>query len=178
VANQLAHGLCPVLNVNQLDSGLLTDNLNITIPPDNVAVIVYTSGTTGQPKGVLRDHRVTLHGIRCHTNSMQMTAEDRCSLLVSVGFSAAFSQVLKALLNGAMIAPYDINRFGIAGLAEWLNRQEITIYHSLPSVFRQMLGVAGLTYASRPYGCCNSAAAPSRCEMWSCIESTSTMNAA
>jgi thioesterase domain-containing protein/acyl carrier protein len=44
------------------------------------------------------------------------------------------------LLNGAGLFPFDIKKEGLAGIADWLIQEEITIYHSTPTVFRHFIG--------------------------------------
>ena len=43
------------------------------------------------------------------------------------------------MLNGATIHPFNIEAEGLAHLADWLIQEEITIYFSVPTVFRHLL---------------------------------------
>ena len=115
------------------------DNPSLHIPPDSLAYIYYTSGSTGQPKGVVDDHRNILHNVMRYTNSLQITGDDRLTLLQSSGFSGAVSNIFCSLLNGAALFPIDMRRVGIEGLAQCINSEGITIYHSVPTVFQRLL---------------------------------------
>jgi acyl-coenzyme A synthetase/AMP-(fatty) acid ligase len=42
-----------------------------------------------------------------------------------------------ALFNGAALCPYDLKAEGFDGLGQWLIDERITLYHSVPTVFRQ-----------------------------------------
>ena len=53
-------------------------------------------------------------------------------------FSGVVSSLFGALLNGASIYPFDLQRASPTDLAAWANREDITIYHSVPSIFRQL----------------------------------------
>ena len=44
-----------------------------------------------------------------------------------------------ALLNGACIYPYDVQSQGLAAIGEWLAETQMTIYHSVPAIFRHAL---------------------------------------
>lgn len=44
------------------------------------------------------------------------------------------------LLNGAALYPFNVQQEGVADLALWLNQEEITIYFSIPIIFRQFVG--------------------------------------
>src|SRR6266436_4090033 len=106
------------------------------IEPDRLAYILYTSGSTGEPKGVMQNHRNVLHYIRAYTNNLHLNAADRLTLLSSYCFDASVMDIYGALLNGATLYPIDIKEEGLAGLSQRLIDEEITVYHSTPTVYR------------------------------------------
>lgn len=128
-----------LLNLDQLDASLPADDLSLTVDPDRIAYIVYTSGSTGRPKGVTQSHRNVLHFIRNYTNTLHISPDDRLSLIPSFSFSAAMMDTFGALLNGASLFPFDVLRQGIGQLGAWLNENRITIYHSVPTIFRHLV---------------------------------------
>lgn len=126
-----------VLEVGEVLAGRGPDErLARSIPADAPASLYYTSGSTGRPKGVVATHAGVLHNIMRYTNSLGIDRDDRLTLLQSPSFSGAASSLFGALLNGAAVFPYDVRRDGTAGLGEWLIRERITIYHSVPALFR------------------------------------------
>src|SRR6185503_1307764 len=102
--------------------------------------ILYTSGSTGQPKGIVQNHRNVLFHIRNYTNNLHISAGDKLTLLSSYGFDAAVMDIFGALLNGATLCLFDIRDQGVARLPEGLREEGITIYHSTPTVYRYFLG--------------------------------------
>ncbi len=108
--------------------------------PDDLCWVIYTSGSTGKPKGVMQTHRNVLHFMMNYTNGLHIGTEDRLSLLYSFSVNGGTHDIFAALFNGAAICPYDLKEDGFAGLGQWLNDKEITIYHSVPTVFRQFAG--------------------------------------
>jgi amino acid adenylation domain-containing protein len=134
----LSHDSYPVINAEADRSNLCGDNLDLPISPDAAAYVFYTSGSTGEPKGVLDSHRNVLHNVMRYTNSLGFSPEDRMSLVQHSSFSGTVSTIFGALLNGAAVFPFDLDRDGLAAIAAWAQRERITIFHSVPSIFRQL----------------------------------------
>ncbi|MBC7945339.1 MAG: non-ribosomal peptide synthetase [Burkholderiales bacterium] len=134
---------CSVLNIDQLAADLPEHNPALALSPDSPAYIIYTSGSTGQPKGVVQNHRNVLNDVRQYTNALCISFNDRMTLLYSCSVNGAVRGIFGALLNGASLYPFDVKTQGLGGLAELLMGEEITIYHSVPAVFRHF--VATLT---------------------------------
>jgi amino acid adenylation domain-containing protein len=139
-ARPLTRERLPVLKTDELDLGLSAENPDLAMPPDALAYIMYTSGSTGQPKGVVDNHRNVLHHMMRVTNEFRVCAEDRQTLLRSYSFNGAIRDIFGALLNGAALYPLDLETEGMTHLAEWLAEEEITIYRSVISVFRRFAG--------------------------------------
>ncbi len=132
-----------VINAEQLDPTLPIDDPTALVSPDALAYILYTSGSTGQPKGVMQSHRNVLHHIRCYTNSLRITTSDKLTLLSAYGFDAAVMDIFGALLNGATLCPLNARDNELSELRSLIRRDEITIYHSTPTVYRHLLSGLG-----------------------------------
>jgi amino acid adenylation domain-containing protein/non-ribosomal peptide synthase protein (TIGR01720 family) len=107
---------------------------------DDVAYLLYTSGSTGKPKGVMQTHRNVLHYTMNYTNALHIGEDDVLSLIPSLSFSAAMMDVFAALTNGSTLSLYNIKKVGLQNLGQWLNEKGITVYHSVPTVFRHFAG--------------------------------------
>jgi acyl-coenzyme A synthetase/AMP-(fatty) acid ligase/acyl carrier protein len=79
-----------------------------------------------------------LHAIANYTNFVHISANDRLSLLYSCGAIGAVRDIFSALLNGATLCPFDVKERGLHELADWLNREEISMYNSVTTLFRQL----------------------------------------
>ena len=101
--------------------------------------LIYTSGSTGQPKGAVHDHRNVLSMVGPYSLNLHTSAEDRVALLASFNFNTAVLIAISALMNGAAVHPFDVKREGAARLPAWLAEEGITLYHSVPTLFRQLL---------------------------------------
>jgi amino acid adenylation domain-containing protein len=146
LARQLAGSRCRVLNIEELGRGPSDAHPALTVAPDAIAYILYTSGSTGQPKGVMQTQRNLLHFIRSYTGNLGITAADRLTLFYSFSFSASLMDIYGSLLTGATVFPYNVKAEGVALLHEWLQEKQITVYHSVPTVLRHLM-------ESLPAGC-------------------------
>ncbi|MSP13314.1 MAG: amino acid adenylation domain-containing protein, partial [Chloroflexi bacterium] len=145
LAHTLTEGNLQVIDMDGIDPGLAGDNLaeGPLATADSLAFLIYTSGSTGQPKGVIQNHRFVLHNTMWHTNLLHLGAADRHLLISSTAFAATVGIIFPALLNGGALFPFRLAEDGYTGLCAWLIRQEITIYSSIPGVYRQF--IASLT---------------------------------
>ncbi|ASR47662.1 non-ribosomal peptide synthetase [Paenibacillus kribbensis] len=69
---------------------------------DRLAYIMYTSGTTGQPKGVMVEHRNVVRLVK-NTNYAQLDADTRILQTGAVVFDASTFEIWGALLNGGQL---------------------------------------------------------------------------
>ncbi|WP_457940352.1 AMP-binding protein [Mesorhizobium sp. 10J20-29] len=135
---RLTHGY-QCVNLDAVGSGAPDSPLECTIKPDDLAYIYYTSGSTGAAKGVCDSHRNVLHNIYRYTNNLHITCHDRLSLIQACAFSGTVSSLFGALLNGASAFPFDLKGLGMKRLARWVDDEKLTIFHSVPMIFEQML---------------------------------------
>ncbi len=104
----------------------------------DLAYVLFTSGSTGRPKGVMQSHRNVLHNVWKLASGLGIGPEDRITLLSSPSFGASVSDIYGALLTGACVCPFDLSGDGLRRLPDFLEREGVTIYHSVPSVFRSL----------------------------------------
>lgn len=131
-----------LVNIDDIEDFSDTNPL-VGARPDQLSWVIYTSGSTGRPKGVMQNHRNVLHFIMNYTNALHICAEDRLTLVYSFSVNGGAHDIFAALFNGATLCPYDLKTEGFAEFGQWLIDEEITIYHSVPTVFRQL--AEGLT---------------------------------
>lgn len=134
----LAAGRFPVIGADTVCDRFTAENLEQPISADSIAYVFYTSGSTGTPKGVADSHRNVLHNIMRYTNSLKFASDDVMSLVQHPRFSGTVSSLFGALLNGAAIAPFDMEVEGLQTMSQWLRGARVTVFHAVPSIFRQL----------------------------------------
>lgn len=105
------------------------------------ACIVFTSGSTGQPKGVTYPHRTLLNEAFAARTRLDFGPGDQTALVLPFAFAAGLAVIVMALLNGAGLYVYDPRDHGIRGLPSTLRDQRLSTLHATPSLLRSLLGV-------------------------------------
>ncbi|MEZ4640608.1 MAG: AMP-binding protein [Caldilineaceae bacterium] len=113
----------------EVQDTLSPDNLGIALSADHLAAIFFTSGSTGAPKGVARDHRQFLHSTWLNTNSYYVSPSDRQSLLYFPGFTASVPNIYDTLLNGATLCSLNPRNLSASSLLNWLRHEQITHFN-------------------------------------------------
>jgi amino acid adenylation domain-containing protein/thioester reductase-like protein len=100
--------------------------------PADLAYVVFTSGTTGTPKGVLVTHAGLLPMLDAQIDAFALDASARAAWVLSPLFDASVSDVFTALLSGATLVPGTIA--APRALFDWLARERITHVDLPPSI--------------------------------------------
>ena len=107
------------------------------ITADALAYLLFTSGTTGAPKGVMQVHGRILRHVQTYGRSLALVPEDRLSLLASFAFDAAVMDLFGALLHGACLTLPDLRGGDVGQPMRCL--AGTTILHVTPTVLRHLL---------------------------------------
>ena len=112
---------------------------DIAVPsPQDVALLMYTSGSTGHPKAAVHTHRTILAGGRNSVTSHQLTPGDRSLLVLPLyHINAECVTLIPTLLSGgSVVVP---RRFSISHFWDWLDNHECTWSAIVPTIVSQLL---------------------------------------
>ena len=113
---------------------------DVPLRPDDVAFLVYTSGSTGAPKGIMQTHRNVLHNSLVRlAKGLGLRGDDRIVLLASPSGGQGLSTVWSTLLSGATLCPFPAMELGVTGLPVWIAEHGVTVFVSSASLFRHFV---------------------------------------
>jgi amino acid adenylation domain-containing protein len=114
---------------------------SITVDPDDLAYVAFTSGTTGVPKAIAGTHRPLAHFFGWYARSFGLGPSDRFTLLSGLAHDPLLRDVFAPLLAGGTLVIPDADRVGTPGyLAGWMRAEGVTVAHLTPAMGQLLAG--------------------------------------
>ena len=111
------------------------------VAPDSIAYLLFTSGSTGEPKGVMVSHANVLHYVRCVTGRFGFNSNDRASQTFDLTFDlSAHDMFVTWETGGCVCCP---TRKQLIKPDQYINDARLTVWFSVPATaaFMRRLGV-------------------------------------
>ena len=125
------------------DSFTGSDNLadtecGVPLGPDEPAVVLFTSGSTGQPKGIVNSQRNLLRRVEQHINAGHITEDDRFMPLSSGSTIAGMRERLTSFVCGGTLHCMDVQCAAPGQILQTIHESEISIIYALPALLRSL----------------------------------------
>ncbi|MEO0539238.1 MAG: amino acid adenylation domain-containing protein [Cyanobacteria bacterium P01_A01_bin.105] len=115
-----------------------TTNLPSTTTPDSLAYILYTSGSTGQPKGVCTPHRGVTRLVT-QPNYVTLDEKERLLQAAPLSFDASTFEIWGALLNGGQLVLLPTQMPSLAELGAAIRTHQVTTLWLTAGLFNLMV---------------------------------------
>jgi amino acid adenylation domain-containing protein len=113
----------------------LPTNLNLLLRVDSLAYVLYTSGSTGNPKGVMIEHRGIVNHATAIAQEFGITPSDRMLQFSNIGFDIIVEELYPTLISGAtLVLRPEAIASSTQAFWQFIAAQKITIL-DLPTAF-------------------------------------------
>lgn len=114
-----------------------------TVRPSDLAAVLFTSGSTGQPKGVMLSHRNLIEPVRLLSQMENIGSRSRLLQFASCAFDVHLLDIFCAMFNSATLCQVSDDNL-TSNLSEWIEEMEADVVHLTPSVI-SLLDCKGTT---------------------------------
>ncbi|TCP59049.1 amino acid adenylation domain-containing protein [Tumebacillus sp. BK434] len=114
-------------------------DLPMAADSDSVAYVMYTSGTTGKPKGILTPHRGIVRLVYGTSAALPYTADDVALQYAPISFDGSTLEIWGALLNGATLVVYPPQQASVEEIGQTVQEQGVTVLFLTAGLFHQMV---------------------------------------
>ncbi|MBQ7078245.1 MAG: amino acid adenylation domain-containing protein [Fibrobacter sp.] len=137
----------PVWNVIEIDNALQNEPSpidEIIEDPTSLAYVIFTSGTTGVPKGVMISHRGASNTIRDINERYNISANDACMAISELDFDLSVYDIFGMLSTGGkVIVLSEDTKKEASAWKQIAIEQNVTLWNSVPALFEMFTIVLG-----------------------------------
>ncbi len=123
-----------VNNARTGDDGSIRREVWHVPAPHDLCYLIYTSGSSGRPKGVMIEHQSIQNTLQWRCEAVPVTPDDRILILLSHQFDAGLGLLLSSLIQGARLVWPDAKASNVDAMLDMIGQESITILPTIPSL--------------------------------------------
>jgi mycobactin peptide synthetase MbtE len=124
-------------NQVELEAAESVENPQVEIDGKDSNYIFYTSGSTGEAKGILGKHESLSQFIHWEIKEFGIDETYRISQLAQITFDASLRDIFLPLsVGGTLFIPSLDTKNNVVKLIQWIDENEISLIHCVPSLFK------------------------------------------
>jgi amino acid adenylation domain-containing protein len=129
-----------ILNIDTLQKeNLSSENLKIKPQLDTLAYLIFTSGSSGEPKGVMVSHMALAYRLRWIRENFKIDSTDCFAQSIQPTFDPFFIELLAPLSAGCLVALSPKGKSSAKVLVEFAIKYQITFMAFVPSTLESFL---------------------------------------
>ncbi|MUG97531.1 amino acid adenylation domain-containing protein [Scytonema sp. UIC 10036] len=107
----------------------------VTVELDDLAYVAFTSGSTGQSKGIKGSHRPLSHFVQWHQKTFGLCESDKFSMLSGLSHDPLLRDIFTPLSLGATLCiPQQEEIETLGQLSDWMRVMKISVAHLTPAM--------------------------------------------
>ena len=126
-----------VLSYEDLLSNASDGDPNEKVEPDDMMMIMYTSGATGLPKGVMASQRNIMANTNTMTLELRIVPEDRTLVVMPLFHNGGFWPTMTHFYRGATV--FLLPRFDVDKVLQMVEKEKITLLNLVPTMLIRMI---------------------------------------
>ncbi|WP_312979560.1 non-ribosomal peptide synthetase [Atlantibacter sp.] len=133
------------LNINALNLNTVSDTALPVVDDDALCYVMYTSGSTGQPKGVMVRHRTVVNYLWWMQQAFGLTQHDVVLNQSTFSFDVSVWEIFWPLITGASCALIsDERKYDPNQVIHFMQQHSVTVAQFVPTALRALVAVQKL----------------------------------
>lgn len=128
------------INLDEIEVYVGNDiNLELINSPQDLVYLMYTSGSTGEPKGVMVEHQSVVNYIHAYNETIKLTNQDNVLQQSTFTFDMFVEEVFPILsLGGSIVVITKDTLLDIPNLIDVINKHNVTTLSTTPQILNQL----------------------------------------
>ncbi|AKO92516.1 hypothetical protein BEH_10695 [Priestia filamentosa] len=135
--------------LNESSDAEAEKNPVVNVSPHCLMYVLYTSGSTGEPKGVMIKKDSFLNLLTWYTEEFDMNQNDNILLIAPISFDTSHKNIFAPLVLGGCLHIFESGAYDYNNMSNYIQKNKITIINCTPSGFYPIVSYNEETNFSR-----------------------------